>query len=577
MDRDKGPSKRQTKRLSSLTKLAGTSALKAGDVDSPERRKKVKVRGSRRLSKGRSNNGDNEKGEDDLHLPLLATCTSLSSRKRVRLSGKALENCSAIDPASVPRKLRSAMNKRNCDSISIPQPGAKRQHNGFNGTQVPDTHGVRKSRHNLKHHTTTKDEEEVAEALFVLATVLPDSKTSEVDKGMLQEKLELKPTSASLSEGASKEAAQLSSLQEESSGEATKVEESIESALSKQPPILSNDKSNQPFSGTSQIDLQRVASLSRDEHVEHGVPLRDDVNSSDFMIGSPHGLHPCIGPSQPNLTEALPEQTLEIKFSQAWSSSNKSVALSNSMNCSMRLWPTENGFLTGKLLNMPTNTKCGWKRCAIHVHITHLIRSSQSKDKKYQKFKEVTKINDAQISTPSMLKNGSNGVISSGTDNSAVDRAPKDTRLLHDQQESTSSGILSQIVKSCGFQSSSKNVLESVDQMSVPFPLPFISNNHVPPFPTPTHTEPEQISAAAAQQMMQIPQSHGGHDGGGGGSLKQYQEQQQMWQVQLTSYGGRMKLQNCAQSQHIISPPPPMEVLPNPQKRLSPVPLHFFR
>ncbi|KAK1297293.1 hypothetical protein QJS10_CPB15g00493 [Acorus calamus] len=430
MDRDKGPSKRQTKRLSSLTKLAGTSALKAGDVDSPERRKKVKVRSSRRLSKDE----DNEKGEDDLHLPLLATSTSLSSRRRVRLSGKALETCSTVDPARVPRKLRS------------------------------------------EHHTITKDEEEIAEALFVLATVLPDSKTSEVDERMLQEKLELKPTSASLSEGASKEAAQLSFLQEES-GEATKVEESIEPALSKQPPILA-----------------------------------------------------------PNLCVGLATAGYQH---QKWSSSNKSVALSNSINCSTRLWPTENGFLSGKLLIMPTNTKCGWKRCAIHVHITHLIHSSQSKDKKYKKFKKVTKINDALISKPSMLKNGSNGVISSGTDNSAVDRAPKDTRLLHDQQESTSSGILSQIVKSCDFQ------LESADQMSVPFPLPFISNIHVPPFPTPTHTEPEQISAAAAQQ---IPQSHGAHDGGGGGSLKQYQE---MWQVQLTSYGGRMKLQNCAQSQHI--------------------------
>ncbi|KAK1261388.1 5'-methylthioadenosine/S-adenosylhomocysteine nucleosidase 2 [Acorus gramineus] len=41
-----------------------------------------------------------------------------------------------------------------CDSISAPQAGAEAQHNGFNGTQVPDIHGVRNSRHNLGHAIT---------------------------------------------------------------------------------------------------------------------------------------------------------------------------------------------------------------------------------------------------------------------------------------------------------------------------------------------------------------------------------------------------------------------------------------
>ncbi|KAK1324710.1 hypothetical protein QJS10_CPA01g00427 [Acorus calamus] len=575
-NRDKSSSKRQTKFSSSLHKLSIPSALKVGDLDSSEKPKRARVRSSSQLLRACTSNGDNEKGEDELNLPLLTSSTSLSSRKRVRLSGKTLEDCNAVDPASVPRRLRS-------------------------------------------------DEEEVAETLFALSMMDPDSKKHSTDQKIL-EKPEIKSNSTSISEAASKgehtdvpllptgiEAAQPSPQQEELLRGTTKAENPIEPP-SMQSLVPVNDERSRPFGGTTQIELLKPNQVDKNN--------KDNRNSSNLTISASHESLTSNRSSQIKRVEACQEQEkkLEIRPSevvnyvkdqkarlimeqthtedvapslcpgvatngyqhQKWST--KSSLLSDSINCSMKLWPTENCFLTRKLLTMPTSRKRKWKRCATHVHISHLIQSCQSMDKKYQlpvptnhvKCEDRPKATDA-------LTNGTARLLDRDPQEDRIANT-QDTRLSHDQQAPTTSGIFFQDGKSCNFQSSvsdDNNALESMGEPSVPFLHPFISNNHFTHFSTSNKRDsmvhPEQTTPNTAQQM-QLPQylhatSYESNVGCGGGLLKQHQEQQ-MWQAQLAQFGPPrgLKLQNYVQSQLIVSSGGFNYSL-NPQQQLSYVPL----
>ncbi|KAA8537522.1 hypothetical protein F0562_027130 [Nyssa sinensis] len=105
--------------------------------------------------------------------------------KRFKLPKRFFDDCNTVDHASVPRKLRSAMKKRNHESISPPLPDSKKPSHAINGVQLPKKNGVKKFKLNLQkgdaggspRHaivgTITKDEEEVVETLHALAEMFP--------------------------------------------------------------------------------------------------------------------------------------------------------------------------------------------------------------------------------------------------------------------------------------------------------------------------------------------------------------------------------------------------------------------
>ncbi|XVF63690.1 hypothetical protein PTKIN_Ptkin09bG0107200 [Pterospermum kingtungense] len=116
---------------------------------------------------------------------------------------KFLDDCNVVDHASVPRKLRSAMKKRGCESISPPLPDSKKLNHTLRGFQLHKKDGVKKPKLNSKQGESdwsrkatvsgliTKDEEEVVETLYALAGMFPDGDL--LDKNKLSgESLEVK-------------------------------------------------------------------------------------------------------------------------------------------------------------------------------------------------------------------------------------------------------------------------------------------------------------------------------------------------------------------------------------------------
>ncbi|WOK98219.1 hypothetical protein Cni_G06929 [Canna indica] len=140
--------------------------------------KKEKVRASRWKSSNKelSEPGCSRlEGEDSGHYQSMhsTTPTSLTSRKKARLQRKATEDSDAVDPAPVPRKLRSAINKRSSLSSSPTTPNAKRKHHHSSNGQLIYQSDGRRCKENVLFGSFTKDEEEVVEALCALSRLLP--------------------------------------------------------------------------------------------------------------------------------------------------------------------------------------------------------------------------------------------------------------------------------------------------------------------------------------------------------------------------------------------------------------------
>ncbi|XP_044475898.1 uncharacterized protein LOC123203557 isoform X2 [Mangifera indica] len=96
------------------------------------------------------------------------------------------DDCNGVDHASIPRKLRSAMKKRNRKSISPPLPDSKKLNHTMCGVKSPKKNGLKKSKLNLKQGSSdstpkqgigsiTKDEKEVVETLYALAEMFSDN------------------------------------------------------------------------------------------------------------------------------------------------------------------------------------------------------------------------------------------------------------------------------------------------------------------------------------------------------------------------------------------------------------------
>nr|DAD41164.1 TPA_asm: hypothetical protein HUJ06_015487 [Nelumbo nucifera] len=175
------PNKQSGRRLASALNSGGDD-----NVDLLERPKKEKVLSV--VGKASSSNEDSEMGGgsegEEEHCRAPPPASSAGGCKKLRLHRKPFDDCNAVDPAAVPRKLRSAMQqKRNRESISPPKPDAKKPHSMPNGIESRS----KKYKQNLKQvgdseqspsqaGPITKDEEEVVETLYALATLMPNNK-----------------------------------------------------------------------------------------------------------------------------------------------------------------------------------------------------------------------------------------------------------------------------------------------------------------------------------------------------------------------------------------------------------------
>ncbi|KAJ6708737.1 hypothetical protein OIU74_009950 [Salix koriyanagi] len=112
-----------------------------------------------------------------LRAPSGSIGTASKSNKRFKLPRKLIDDCNGV----VPRKLRSAMKKRNRESLSPPFPDSKKLSHTHGGVESLKRDGLKKSGLNVTQPRPdwsskqsfsgpiTKDEEEVVETLYSLA------------------------------------------------------------------------------------------------------------------------------------------------------------------------------------------------------------------------------------------------------------------------------------------------------------------------------------------------------------------------------------------------------------------------
>ncbi|GLU04572.1 hypothetical protein SLE2022_217100 [Rubroshorea leprosula] len=442
---------RQINKQSGHKLLAGLDGI-AGNFVSLEKSKKEKVRKLSAVNgRGSPSKEESEMGCSDLS-DRENECPSHSqsivnnvTSKRFKISKKFFDDCNVVDHASVPRKLRSAMKKRNRESVSPPLPDTKRLNHTLGG-ESPQKDGINKPKLNSKERDSewstklsvsgpiTKDEEEVVETLYALAGMFPDNDT--IDKNKLDnESLEEKPSappetveSPCTSTEVKKEAssacppeavkAVLSVNLEVSPNEAVKIN-SLNGTNTEEQHDLPDSKTfhMEPNSSIPQASLNAsMSSLSRTESSDRKPPSTP---------GSFHGL-PELGletgfklPKQQVITptERKPEiafkaTSIEVQLGQEYviketrkngvalwpglsstvplcagshgpsqSSTAKLPAWLDAAMCSSRPSSSQNGTSARKVSEVTTYRK-PMRRCAAHVYISRLIQSLQMSESK---------------------------------------------------------------------------------------------------------------------------------------------------------------------------------------------------
>ncbi|KDO84854.1 hypothetical protein CISIN_1g003719mg [Citrus sinensis] len=111
---------------------------------------------------------------------------SSATAKRFKLPKKLFDDCNGVDHSSIPRKLRSAVKKRNPESMSPPLPDSKKLNHTVGEMESLKKDGLKKSKLNIKQGSSdwsqkevigpiTKDEEEVVETLYAMAGMFPEN------------------------------------------------------------------------------------------------------------------------------------------------------------------------------------------------------------------------------------------------------------------------------------------------------------------------------------------------------------------------------------------------------------------
>ncbi|XP_073006967.1 uncharacterized protein [Typha latifolia] len=568
------PTKRQQMRRSSAIVINGNSNNGGdGEKNATMRWKKEKVRGSRWRSSnhkavaeagvGRGTEG--EEGDAFHSPPITSSTNSPTSRKRVRIHGKISEDCDSVDPAPVPRKLRSAIYKQTSKSASPPLPDGKKKHQfSFDGMQEPSSNCGRTSKTGVLHGFLTKDEEDVAEALYELARM---------GNGNPEDQLDTKAASTSYAEGASKEedaklllpcaaneVANLSACLEEPSERTEMVEPpSLEqSAILSQSLLIveQNPKGEQKenlSSGNTMCFPNLLGSSANCSDNGEMKQKKSDLpqHRADIVLFGSTGSDVVHEEQQARQTSEN-EAALHVRRGlpstshghSAMSSPNKVTVCPDSDTCVAKL----------SLINSGT-TSCR-KKCATHVYLSHLIQMHQSKSREGSK-----PVFPATCETAGM-RDGFNCTSSATSSGTFMKRKGDDARshMLHNatylpvQQSSTiheahveqRMGMAYDFLSFSAGQGATNNSGNRGESSGHPH-SPFLHQHspHHPNVPFPfsrvpyTHPYPENLVSPASQQLR-VPQYMGNpyyrpHMNLPGGSTK-LQLQQQLWQSYLAQH-----------------------------------------
>ncbi|XXG66131.1 hypothetical protein AAC387_Pa05g3672 [Persea americana] len=447
---------REVKREESRHSLAKQRQSKAsghklvsvgGNVEFLETSKKERVRGSSPFGRvGSSHEEEEMMGVGSEGVEEFQSRKS-SSKRRFKINGKIADDCNAVDPAVVPRRLRSAMNKRNHESVSPPSTDGKKYNNLFMGTESANVKGTKRSKklggsdRSLKHvilSVITKDEEEVAEALYSLASMVDEPAKSRQDRAakadmhfpLPETKTNSVPPSVASKEKATKSPNVLAGVQafsptscKESSAETLNAEPVNGTTVSEMPASFEGENFQLEVNAAAQ-DVLGIVLLSTDEQMAH-TQLNDAVNSITSMeISSKsyagNGLRETMKPESlpmrrqeivplpaidvtkqqeakpikenaescthiqegaPDLQPARPKGLSDGHWRLTMTSSNKAGAWPDSTTYDTRPSSAGNYVSKEKIELVSIGRKQSLKRCASHVYLSRLIRVYQSMEK----------------------------------------------------------------------------------------------------------------------------------------------------------------------------------------------------
>ncbi|KAL6982678.1 hypothetical protein U1Q18_016066 [Sarracenia purpurea var. burkii] len=425
-------------------------------------------------------------GEDELLRPT----TSIS--KRFRLPGKFFKDCNRVDQSSVPRKLRSAMKKRNHESNSPPLPDKKKQNHGITEVKIPRKDSRKKSKSNRQRDSEasprsqtiegpiTKDEEEVVETLNALAEMFPFPNTNK------NTALDCKLTNAKSSQMPEVE---ISRPEFEASGK------------EKDP--------NSPFPSPT---------------AESTSPSLSEALSPLSKKSKPDGVKPscsCINCTTQSILSVGTESEHEEGVACEGKPDTDNLGMVASAT---RPGSLDSGFLIDKDCVVPVSRGKSLKRCSAHVYISRLIKVLQIAGTEDRLPVQPTRLTPNEGSKQGGLlgANSLNSVQHAlnaslspyGLVNYAADKNQKSdeasnaivlhNKLLQDQQQSFDFLSLSATHSSAD---QVKNLVESQRQFQIPYLQSVAKNQTVLPFFPPqirfsSIPFPDNLPAAAAKQVQ---------------------------------------------------------------------------
>ncbi|XP_041018744.1 uncharacterized protein LOC121260790 isoform X4 [Juglans microcarpa x Juglans regia] len=584
--------------------------------------------------------------EDELRLqaPSMSTCSS----KRFKIPKKFFDDCNGVDHASVPRKLRSAMKKRNCESISPesispPLPDSKKLKDTISGVQAsPIKNGAKKSKLNVKHGGSdwspeqtlsgpiTKDEEEVVETLYALAGMFPNNDANEKSK-VESKSREQKPVPESRAspmpiQDSAVTKDNLSSMplitakvvdpSDRLPKETGKIVFLDEPSIQEQPDLPAGEKILMELDcSVHQLNLTSMPVLASSDN-DSVKPLHNSELSLDTGV-----LNLPTQPETP-LIERKPEMALGAATAVTTASELEQQNRTNEpkKNGSI-LWPglssvvsygggshgpslqylrssdaripgwldaamiasrhrsSENGSSSGKVSKV-TVEKNTWKRCAAHVHISHLIQISKMPESQERLLLQLNQLRPEEKSNLGFLmatnrfdgvRNSLNDVMSSAAlCNSATERISNEAktdilqpqRLHQDQPQAPASGVYTQQKQSFDFLSLSAgdgeieaknranragNGLDPLSQLQVPYLHCPAQQQTLMPFTMPqtrytssAYPDQRSVAPAAAHQLQVAPYLGSPYRGPNPSPMawtkQQQQQHQHLWAAQLAAH-----------------------------------------
>ncbi|CAL0305868.1 unnamed protein product [Lupinus luteus] len=383
---------------------------KHNPLSNPTKRRRIKKKQSA-ASSSASGLKDKEKSKKEKVRSLSAVAKALSTFQ-MDSHNKVSKNCNGVDHASVPRKIRSAMQKRSHESTLTESVKVK-------GIESAEKDGIKKSKKPCWSTSQavcgaiTKDEQEVAETLFSLAGMFPHNASNASKTELECQSLSEESANAAFEgttqdacpcpERSPKGAAKITSLNDTVGQQQNDFPDSAKLLMAshstdkkKSTPVLANG--SKVAMHDSELCLAMGLNVPR-QSLNSQIGKQSDMELEAVGIDSKQERHVMKdrkeneGPALwPGLSSSASSGT---NAPDLQSSAAKAPDWLNAAICASKQDGMESPS-SGTIPKVVTHTK-SWKSCAAHVHISHLIQSLEVSKGQVKNEADVDKLNQTSV------------------------------------------------------------------------------------------------------------------------------------------------------------------------------------